>query len=230
MTAGLTVAPVEHRAAVYAVTRWHYSAVMPSGKLVRVGAWEHGEFIGVVLFGRGASPLLGNQFGTTATEVCELTRVALREHQAPTTQVVAQAIRWLHHSNPGLRLIVSFADEGAGHLGVMYQAGNWIYTGASQGNDSKRYRVNGRMFHPKTLYSTYGVGGQSIPWLRQHVDPTAEKVFLPPKHRYVMPLDRAMRRRCQRLAVPFPRGPGLDGEPAPVQGAGPGSTPGDRSE
>jgi len=222
----LVVAPAEHRAAVYAVTRWHYSRRMPSGKLVRAGAWEDGEFIGVVMFGRGAAPALGRAFGCSATQVCELVRVALTTHQSPTTQVVARAIAWLRRTNPGLRLIVSFADEGQGHLGTIYQAGNWTYTGAV---DHQWYRVNGRMVHPKTLHSTYGIGGQSIPWLREHVDPHAERVPMPPKHRYVMPLDRGMRRVVAGMAVPFPRGQGLEGEPAPSRGDGPGSTPGGRS-
>jgi hypothetical protein len=222
----LVVAPADHAAAVYAVTRWHYSRRMPSGKLVRAGAWEDGEFIGVVMFGRGAAPALGRAFGCSATQVCELVRVALTAHQSPTTQVVASAIAWLRRTNPGLRLIVSFADEGQGHLGTIYQAGNWVYTGAV---DHQWYRVRGRLVHPKTLHSTYGVGGQSIPWLREHVDPAAERVSMPPKHRYVMPLDRGMRRVVSAMAVPFPRGQGLEGEPALSQGAGPGSTPGDRS-
>lgn len=209
MTDGLVVAPCSHEAATYAVMHWHYSRAMPSGKLVKVGAWEDGQFVGVVLFGRGASPNLGTPFGASATEVCELVRVAMRDHTAPTTQVVAAALRYLKATNPGLRLVVSFADEAQGHLGTIYQAGNWVYTGPVE---HQWYRVNGRLVHPKTLHSTYGVGGQSVPWLRAHVDPRAERVPMPAKHRYVMPLDRRMRRVVAARAVPFPRGRELDGE------------------
>jgi hypothetical protein len=35
----LRVAPVNNDAAVFAVTRWHYSRVMPTGKLVKFGVW-----------------------------------------------------------------------------------------------------------------------------------------------------------------------------------------------
>lgn len=184
---------------------WHYSRAMPAGKLVKVGLWEDGTYRGVVLFGRGAAPNLVNAYGLDQTQGCELVRVALDDaHTTPTTQVVAGALRVLKDTNPGLRLVVSFADEGQGHLGTIYQAGNWLYLGAVE---HQHYRVRGEMVHPKTLHARYGAGGQSIPWLREHVDPNAERVPMPAKHRYVMPLDRAMRRQLLPLVQPAPRPP-----------------------
>ena len=46
-----------HEAATYAVEHWHYSHTMPKSKLVKIGVWEDGKFIGVVLFGVGATTL-----------------------------------------------------------------------------------------------------------------------------------------------------------------------------
>lgn len=202
----LVVAPCSHEAARYAVMHWHYSRAMPAGKLVKIGAWEDDRFIGAVLFGRGASPMLVNRWGLSQTEGCELVRVALADHRAPTTQIVAAALEALRRTNPGLRVVVSFADAAQGHVGTIYQAGNWIYTGSVE---HTWLRVAGRLMHPKTLHSMYGIGGQSIPWLHDHVDPNAERVAMPPKHRYVMPLDRAMRRphlhHLRRLGPQRPR-------------------------
>jgi hypothetical protein len=198
----LTVAPCSHDAATFAVMHWHYSRRMPVGKLVKYGAWEGDEFVGAVIYGRGAAPELGTPYGLTATGVCELVRVAMRDHAAPVTQVVARTLKLLKQDNPGLRLVVSFADENEGHVGVIYQAGNWVYAGASH---HEWIRVHGRLVHPKSLHSKYGVGGQSIPWLRHNVDPRAERVPMPPKHRYLYPLDRAMRRFVTPLARPYPR-------------------------
>ena len=36
----------DQKAARYAVEMWHYSRSMPSSKLVRVGVWEGGRFVG----------------------------------------------------------------------------------------------------------------------------------------------------------------------------------------
>jgi hypothetical protein len=118
-----------HDAARWACEKWHYAGVLPTGKLVKVGVWEDDSFRGVVLFSRGASPHLGRQYDLDHTQLCELTRIALREHDAPVSRIVSVALRFLRRSNPGLRLVVSFADPSQDHVGGIYQAGNWVFTG-----------------------------------------------------------------------------------------------------
>lgn len=115
--------------------------------------------------------------------------------------MVAIAIKLLSKRNPGLRLIVSYADESQGHYGGIYQAGNWIYVGSKEYHC---YRVNGEHVHPRTLYSRYGVGGQSIGWLHEHVDDEAVRVKNGKKHKYVYVLDQSIRDRIQLLKKPHP--------------------------
>lgn len=210
-----------HDAALLAVRRWHYSACLPTGKLVRVGAWEDGEFIGCVLFSRGASPFLGRALGLQQTELCELTRVALREHRAPVTQIVAEALRLLRASSPGLRVVISFADPTQGHHGGIYQAGGWIYTGSSQPVDE--YFVGGKWRHVRSawpLMEKRGLDRETVP-----------RRTRPGKYRYLMPLDKQMRRRIVRLAQPYPapRGRGVEGDPPALRAGNAGSTPAARS-
>lgn len=192
------------QAARFAVKRWHYSQAMPSGKLVKVGAWEDGRFIGCVLFGRGAASEIGSPYGLEQTAICELVRVALDTHATPTSRIVALALRMLKKQSPGVRMIVSFADTTQGHHGGIYQAGNWTFVGTQEYH---AYRVLGEVIHPKTLHAKYGSGGQSIPWLREHVDPHAERIANGEKHKYLMPLDDEMRARVQPLARPYPKRP-----------------------
>lgn len=189
-------------AARFACVNWHYSRRVPVFKCVRVGVWEDGRFIGVVLFGQGATPEIGSPYGIAATEVCELTRVALTKHKAPVSRIISIATKMLKGQSPGLRLIVSFADSGQGHHGGIYQAGGWIYVGGAK---THAYRVKGDLIHPKTLHSRYGKGGQSIPWLRANVDPMAERVIAGFKHRYLMPLDPEMRSQVELLRQPYPK-------------------------
>lgn len=191
-----------HAAAKYAVERWHYSRSLPGGKLVKVGVWEGGKFVGVVVYGCGATPNIAKPYGLTQREVCELVRVALCEHQAPTSKVIALSLRMLRKVNPGLRLVVSYADTAQGHHGGIYQAGGWIYTG------SQSYhviRIHGRMRHPRSIGSRYGSGSQSIAWLRKHLDPDAELIRTPAKHKYLMPLDTMMQSVVMKLAQPYPK-------------------------
>ena len=212
-----------HEAARYACENWHYSGCVPVFKTVRVGVWEDGAFIGVVLFGQGATPEIGSPYGLRQQEICELTRVALTAHKSSVSRIVAISLRFLRKHCPNLRLVVSFADAGQGHHGGIYQAGGWIY---ANGAETHAYRVNGILVHPKTLHSRYGKGGQSIPWLRQNVDPAAERVIAGFKHRYLMPLDEAMRAQIAPLAKPYPKRAKeqAGGHPSPLGGVTPTRT------
>lgn len=189
------------KAARYSVMRWHYSRAMPASKLVRIGVWEDGNFKGVVIFGVGANRHLSRPFGLEKTEACELTRVALAPgRRFPTSRVIAISIRLLKKQSPGLRLIVSYADLKEGHVGTVYQAGGWIYLG---GATQPYLKVLGQVVHPRSVYDKYGKGGQSVDWLRKHVDPSAQRVPMPPKLKYAMPLDKAMREQLAPLAKPY---------------------------
>ena len=189
------------QAATFAVKAFHYSRSMPSGRLVCVGAWEGGQFIGAVLFGRGASSEIHSPFRVQQSQVCELTRVALGSHQSPTSKVVALAVRLLRRQSPGLRLIVSYADPEHGHHGGIYQAMNWLFIGTTA--RESLIRLKGRLLHPRTVASRYRT--RSIDWLRQHVASDAGHVRTLPKFRYVLALDDAMREQLAPRVQPYPK-------------------------
>ena len=189
----------------FATKRWHYAGRMPAATHC-FGVWESGRFVGVVLFGPGAAPNIASPFGLRPTEVRELLRVALRDHVAPVSQILAVTVRMLRKRSPDLRLLVSFADTEQGHHGGIYQAAGWTYIGT--GSNDTRYRVNGVLVHPRTLGSAYGVGGQSVRWLREHVDPKAEIVKLGPKHKYALALDPQTRVQIEAKRQRPPRGEG----------------------
>jgi hypothetical protein len=189
-----------HEAAKFACENWHYSKCIPVGKLVKVGAWENGKFIGVVLFARGATPNLGNPYNLGQDECVELVRIALTKHQTPVSKIAAIAVKFLKKSNPKIKLIVSFADQSQGHHGGIYQAGNWIYAG--QSGSAKFYMIKGKLTHPRSLGSLGLIQNLSG---AQKLDPNAYVVDVPGKHRYLMPLDAAMRDRILPLAKPYPK-------------------------
>lgn len=190
-------------AAKYAVERWHYTKRMPCAG-VKIGVWEDCKFIGAVLFGLGAgNSTRGDSYGLARShEVAELVRVALKhDHKTPVSRIVAIALRMLKSQSPGLRLVISFADEmGQGHLGGIYQAGNWIYAGTFEGDGG--FVIHGKIMHSKTVYSKGWV--QNVEWLREHVDPRCEKAPTK-KHRYLMPMDDEIRERIRPLSKPYPK-------------------------
>jgi len=189
-----------HKAAKYACENWHYSGCVPKSKLSKVGVWERGKFVGVVIYGCGATPNLGKPYGLEQNQCIELVRIALKKHETPVSRIVRIANNWVHKANPGLRLIVSFADTSQGHHGGIYQAGNWIYTG--QGAASRFWIVNGKVTHPRTVIDR---GGSNSLAGARNIDPSASAVMMPGKHRYLMPLDAEMREQIMPLSKPYPK-------------------------
>lgn len=187
-----------HSAAKYAVEKWHYSRRMPIGKLVKVGVWECSQFIGCVLYARGNTPTLGDRYGLSILEVCELVRVALREHVSPVSRIIALSLRMIKRFCNGLRLVVSFADPTQGHLGSIYQAGGWIYTGESE--PSWQWLHDGRWKHNREITSGAFGGKRKV---QNYSD--LPKRQMPGKHRYLYPLDAEMRARILPLAKPYPK-------------------------
>lgn len=193
-----------HEAAKYACENWHYSKLMPSfGKFVKVGAWEYGQFIGVVAFGRGANPQLLMPYGLKQDEGCELVRIALKSHKTPVSKIITIALKFLKKANPKLRLVVSYADVDQDHHGGIYQASNWIYTGHKNKGARSAFIVKGQKLHTKTVASK-GVR-QTIEEVRKHLDPNAEIFYTKGKHCYIMPLDKKMRNQVSHLAKPYPK-------------------------
>jgi len=192
-----------HAAAKYACENWHYSGSVPVPPLVKVGVWESGAYIGVVMFSRGANNNLLKPFDLSQVEGCELTRVALSKHVAPVSRIVSMAIRFLRQNSPNLRLVVSFADPTEGHHGGIYQAGNWLYTGR-QSASTEYLAPDGKQWHGRMVSKT-GLtqvqGKTRNVWRHDQCTP----IERPGKHRYLMPLDAAMRAQIQHLSKPYPK-------------------------
>ncbi|MEK5338134.1 protein Mom [Bacillus sp. FSL M8-0166] len=199
----LKVAWATHEAAKFACEQFHYSKCLPVGKLVKVGAWEDGNFIGVVIFSRGANSRIGSPYGLTQKECCELTRVALTKHKSFVSEILAKAIKFLRNQSPNIQLIISYADAEQNHHGGIYQATNWIYEGKTDGEHY--FIINGKKTHPKSIHSKYGKGSQRLEWLKENIDSNAQKHITIGKHKYLMPLTKKMRKKIIHLHKPYPK-------------------------
>lgn len=219
----LKVAWCSYKAAKYAVKHWHYSKSMPAGKLLKIGVWENSTFLGVVLFGLGANRHSHQPFDIRNTDVCELVRVALTEHLSMVTRIIKIAITLLKQHCPKCRLIISFADPFQKHTGGIYQAGNWIYIG--RGTTDKRckpYKKDKKTYHWRTVNDQLARKG-----LRATVEAAAslgyEMIETEPKHKYLYPLDKAMRRQIEKLRQPYPKRAADGSTSNPIEAGG--STP-----
>lgn len=213
-----------HAAAKYACENWHYSKCLPVGKLVKIGAWENGKFIGVVLFGRGANNNMLKPYNLQQDQGCELVRIALTKHITPVSKILSIALKMLSKSQPRLRLVVSYADQDQNHTGGIYQATNWIYTGLYNQGTMGAFIIKGKKTHPKSVHSM-GVK-QTLESVRKHLDINASIFYTKGKHKYLMPLDNEMRSAILPLTKPYPkRATSIDSDAANIQLAEGGATP-----
>ena len=185
------------KAARFACDRWHYTKTMPVARAGCVGVWEDSTFIGAVVFARGMCPSLGDRFGLRPHETIELCRVALNKHHAPVSKVVSIACRIVLKKNEGIKCIVSFADPAQGHVGTIYQAMGWIYTGTS--DPSYEWRLNGARLNKRRFVGrNFGAPKESPP-------EGAVRVDLPGKHRYAKPFCGLVVDRLSSMMAPYPK-------------------------
>lgn len=180
-----------YRAAKYAVEHWHYSECMPVGKMVRIGVWEYGEYVGCILFSRGSNKALLSPYGLLQIDGCELTRIALKKHVTAVTKIIKIAVSMLKRTSPELKLIISFADSNQKQLGIIYQASNWIYTGKTA--EEHEYYYQGKWQHRRSVGSTRG----TIVGLT--------KRYNGHRLRYLMPLNKQIRKQIEKLRKPYPK-------------------------
>lgn len=194
----------------YACQNFHYSGSVPSVQYGFNFYNAAGEWCGVVCFGGGANYHLGDPYGLHFGEIMELTRVALNGKQPATSQCVAMALQELHRQDPLVRLVVSYADTDQGHTGVIYQATNWIYEGLKNPGTCDAFIIHGRKVHKRTVASRGWK--QSIPWVREHIDPKAAPWITKGKHKYLYCFDRKLRKKLLKTAKPYPKKTNKDGD------------------
>lgn len=190
-----------HQAAKFACENWHYSKCIPIGKLVKVGAWEDGKYIGCVIFSRGTAKSLGAKYGLGQDECIELTRVALTTHKTPVSRILSIAIKFLKKSNSGIRLIVSFAAQSENHHGGIYQATNWVYAGETNANADAVYK--GRRIPNRVvgeIRKKYKLSEEEL--LKRGILSDIRRIS---KHRYLFPLDKKIAKQIENLAQPYPK-------------------------
>jgi len=125
----MNVLPVSFNDVYDWIKRKHYAHRMPSITHA-FGLYEEKNLVGVVTYGTPCSSTLlrgvcGDQW---SKNVLELNRLVIEcNDKNSASLLIAGSIRLL----PKPSIIVSYADTKQGHIGYVYQATNFIYTGLS---------------------------------------------------------------------------------------------------
>jgi hypothetical protein len=103
-------------------------------------------------------------------------------------------LRALKTDRPEWKVIVSFADDGQGHLGTIYQACGAKYLGSSGGEVVVVFSSGAR------------ISGRSMVKQLEGKDMSDAKVeFSQGKHRYVFFLDKNLEAKCVKPFLPYPK-------------------------
>lgn len=161
----------------------HYAHRWPS-ITYRYGLFVDGELCGVVTYGTPPSPSLkkGVAGDSYKMDVLELNRLCLKYNRKnEASMLVGRSLKMLPHR----KIIVSFADTKQNHLGIVYQATNFIYCGLS----AKRtdWKIKGKEhLHGMTIADEFrGVKNRA----KAIRDKYGDDFYLKPrprKHRYVI--------------------------------------------
>lgn len=164
------------------------------------GAYRDTVLVGVVTYGTPASPHLcrgicGDEW---ADKVLELNRLCCENTANLASVLVGRSLRQL----PKPSVVVSYADTAQGHVGYIYQATNFIYTGQT---DSDRKTPRG------DRVSGIGHSRHDGRMADGTVDKSLSIVRRLPKHRYVFLCGTAKQRVQIRGALrysiePYPKG------------------------
>ncbi len=166
----------------------HYAQRVPQ-IMYSFGLFEKNKMIGVIAFGLPPSPPLHRKI---PFDYLELNRIALIKHKK-------NLVSWWLSKCIGLLpkplLLISFADKNKGHIGYVYQATNWIYTGLSTAVPG--FIVRGIIKHDRHIKdkSKY------------------KKIDTLPKHRYFLPIGSKLKKKQMKKWVtenykvqPYPKG------------------------
>ena len=126
----MIVLPIKSEEAVPWIMQKHYAKRLPSISYA-FGLYEENQLIGVVTYGIPASNSLcegvcGKEFKEF---VIELNRLCLLNNDKNQSSfLVGNSMQML----PKPKIIVSYADTAQGHVGYVYQATNFLFTGTTK--------------------------------------------------------------------------------------------------
>lgn len=131
---------------------------------------------GVVIYGQPSPAIQRYAFIDRDFKLLELSRLVIQTSEKnAASYLVGNSLKMLEKPCA----VVSYADTAYNHAGIVYQATNWLYTGATVSHDNM-YLVDGELVHAMTLIDRFGIT-KPVQFAKEN---NIEIVKPKPKHRY----------------------------------------------
>ncbi len=198
----IRVQPIPFAAAKQILVKHHYLHSLPGGTKLTFGAFAEGKLLGAITFGVGPYNAFALVEGANPDNCLTLTRLWLSRELPPNSEsrVISVCLRYLRKYT-SLKFITTYADPAQGHVGTIYQATGWLYTGLSEA--TPKFDIgDGVARHSRSL--SHAFGSHSLKYLYER----GLKIKTLPqisKHRYIYFLDRDYRNKLKSPELPYPK-------------------------
>ena len=198
---GLIIKPIENKIAQNIVIKNHYLHRKAPCSFA-FGLFQNNEIVGVIMYGTPSSaPLRKGICGIEEKDnVIELTRLWIDDKIGKNAEsyLIGNTIKKVDKE-----IIVSFSEIEQGHIGIVYQACSFFYTGLSAKRTN--WTIDGINKHCQTIADKY-----TAKEIREKFGDRFKIVPRPRKHRYIF-INAKKKRRKKLLSkllypiLPYPR-------------------------
>ena len=228
----VSVAPIAKSIAKDIIVKKHYTHAWTSCRYALGVYYQTDEvdmfgnsqkLIGVAIYGFpvGAKAPTSVCDGLTKDNILELTRLYLDDGYGSNIESCAlgKTFQWIKDNDKNIKVLLSYADNGQGHVGGIYKATNWIYQGLSTdialmpnwGISLSKDPYG--WIHSRSVYNLWGSG--NLEHLRREIGKEGHTEFWrreePPKHRYIQILatnkkeKKDLHKRLKHPTKPYPK-------------------------
>jgi hypothetical protein len=169
---------VDRQSCALLLKQYHYLGTLPKNTKHIYGLFINNSLVGCCVFGQGANRHLSSGVGGKALELTRLCMVDWLPKNTG-TYFLSKVIKQLRKQEQDLRYLVSFADPNNGHIGTIYKAANWKYTGQCKVDYSYKL-IDGSIVHKSKFRCKNGFSEKQLA-----SNAGAQKIAIKGKHRYI---------------------------------------------
>ena len=162
----LQIKKIDNKFAKSFMSIHHYTHTCPKCTIA-YGIYYENELQCMIVYGQPSGKYLAKSIweGGNETECLELLRLFSFDNCPKNIESwsISKSIKELRKDMPQVKVLVSYADKSAGHIGYIYQASSWLFVGT--GSNECKIFIDGERQHRRTLYDKYGTS--SITYLKK---------------------------------------------------------------
>lgn len=153
----LKITKIDNHFAKQFMCKYHYTHSCAKCTIA-YGIYHNNELECVIVYGQPSGKYLAKSIweGGNETECLELLRLFSFDRCPKNIESwsISNSIKELKKDMPQVKVLVSYADGSAGHIGYIYQASSWDYIG--KGSTECKIFIDGARQHRRNLYDIYG--------------------------------------------------------------------------